>query len=215
MARNLDAKCRQCRREGEKLFLKGDKCFTDKCAIERRNYPPGQHGQKNSRLSGYGVQLREKQKLRRIYGLLERQFRTVYKKADQKKGITGENLLFSLESRLDNITYKMGFGASRSEARQIVRHNGILVNGKRVDIPSFIVKPNDVLEIAEASKKTRDPIGHWAVRKWPMNGIPRTHFELVRRLGRVTVDDIHTANLKVDGVRPLASRRKPEPMVAA
>ena len=132
MARNLDAKCRQCRREGEKLFLKGDKCFTDKCAVERRNYPPGQHGQKNSRLSGDGVQLREKQKVRRIYGLLERQFRTVYKKADQQKGITGENLLFALESRLDNITYKMGFGASRSEARQIVRHNGILVNGSFV-----------------------------------------------------------------------------------
>jgi small subunit ribosomal protein S4 len=153
VARNLDAKCRQCRREGEKLFLKGDKCFTDKCAIERRNYPPGQHGQKNSRLSGYGVQLREKQKLRRIYGLLERQFRTVYKKADQKKGITGENLLFSLESRLDNITYKMGFGASRSEARQIVRHNGILVNGKRVNIPSYQLRPGDEVEVAPKAKE--------------------------------------------------------------
>lgn len=153
MARNLDAKCRQCRREGEKLFLKGDKCFTDKCAIERRNYPPGQHGQKNSRLSGYGVQLREKQKLRRIYGLLERQFRTVYKKADQQKGITGENLLFSLESRLDNITYKMGFGASRSEARQIVRHNGILVNGKRVNIPSYQLRPGDEVAVAPKAKE--------------------------------------------------------------
>ncbi len=153
MARNLDAKCRQCRREGEKLFLKGDKCFTDKCAIERRNYPPGQHGQKNSRLSGYGVQLREKQKLRRIYGLLERQFRTVYKKADKQKGITGENLLFSLESRLDNITYKMGFGASRSEARQIVRHNGILVNGKRVNIPSYQLRPGDEVAVAPKAKE--------------------------------------------------------------
>ena len=153
MARNLDPKCRQCRREGEKLFLKGDKCFTDKCAIERRNYPPGQHGQKNSRLSGYGVQLREKQKLRRIYGLLERQFRTVYKKADQQKGITGENLLFALESRLDNITYKMGFGASRSEARQIVRHNGILVNGKRVNIPSYQLRPGDMVEVAPKAKE--------------------------------------------------------------
>jgi small subunit ribosomal protein S4 len=153
VARNLDAKCRQCRREGEKLFLKGDKCFTDKCAIERRNYPPGQHGQKNSRLSGYGVQLREKQKLRRIYGLLERQFRTVYKKADQQKGITGENLLFSLESRLDNITYKMGFGASRAEARQIVRHNGILVNGKRVNIPSYQLRPGDLVEVAPKAKE--------------------------------------------------------------
>jgi small subunit ribosomal protein S4 len=153
VARNLDAKCRQCRREGEKLFLKGDKCFTDKCAVERRNYPPGQHGQKNSRLSGYGVQLREKQKVRRIYGLLERQFRTVYKKADQQKGITGENLLFALESRLDNITYKMGFGASRSEARQIVRHNGILVNGKRVNIPSYQLRPGDLVEVAPKAKE--------------------------------------------------------------
>ncbi len=153
MARNLDAKCRQCRREGEKLFLKGDKCFTDKCAIERRNYPPGQHGQKNSRLSGYGVQLREKQKLRRIYGLLERQFRNIYHRAEQKKGITGETLLQMLESRLDNITYKMGFGASRSEARQIVRHNGILVNGKRVNIPSYQLRPGDVVEVAGKAKE--------------------------------------------------------------
>ena len=152
MARNLDPKCRQCRREGEKLFLKGDKCFTDKCAIERRNYPPGQHGQKNSRLSGYGVQLREKQKLRRIYGLLERQFRNIYHRAEQKKGITGETLLQMLESRLDNITYKMGFGASRAEARQIVRHNGILVNGKRVNIPSYVLRPGDVVEVAAKAK---------------------------------------------------------------
>ncbi len=153
MARNLDPKCRQCRREGEKLFLKGDKCFTDKCAIERRNYPPGQHGQKNSRLSGYGVQLREKQKLRRIYGLLERQFRNTYHRADQQKGVTGETLLQMLESRLDNITYKMGFGASRSEARQIVRHNGILVNGKRVNIPSYQLRPGDVVEVAAKAKE--------------------------------------------------------------
>ena len=152
MARNLDAKCRQCRREGEKLFLKGDKCFTDKCAIERRNYPPGQHGQKNSRLSGYGVQLREKQKVRRIYGILERQFRKIYHAAEQGKGITGENLLQLLESRLDTVTYRMGFGASRTEARQIVRHNGILVNGKRVNIPSYEVSPGDVIEVAEKAK---------------------------------------------------------------
>jgi small subunit ribosomal protein S4 len=152
MARNLDAKCRQCRREGEKLFLKGEKCFTDKCAIERRNYPPGQHGQKNTRLSGYGVQLREKQKVRRIYGLLEGQFRNSYAEADRRKGVTGENLLQFLESRLDTVTYRMGFGASRSEARQIVRHNGILVNGKRVNIPSFQVRQGDVVEVAEKAK---------------------------------------------------------------
>jgi small subunit ribosomal protein S4 len=152
MARNLDAKCRQCRREGEKLFLKGEKCFTDKCAIERRNYPPGQHGQKNTRLSGYGVQLREKQKVRRIYGLLERQFRKTYFAAEQMKGITGENLLQLLESRLDTVAYRMGFGSSRTEARQIVRHNGITVNGKRVNIPSFQCRPGDVVEVAEKTK---------------------------------------------------------------
>lgn len=154
MARNLDPKCRQCRREGEKLFLKGEKCFTDKCAIERRAYPPGQHGQKkNTRLSDYGVQLREKQKLRRTYGVLERQFRDIYKEADRQRGVTGENLLQLLESRLDTVAYRMGFGASRAESRQVVRHNSILVNGKRVNIPSYIVKPGDVVEVNEKSKQ--------------------------------------------------------------
>jgi len=152
VARNLDPKCRQCRREGEKLFLKGEKCFTDKCAVERRSYAPGQHGQKNTRLSDYGVQLREKQKVRRTYGVLERQFRLNYFEADRQRGVTGENLLQLLESRLDNVTYRMGFGASRSESRQIVRHNGILVNGRRVNIPSYIVKPGDVVEVAEKAK---------------------------------------------------------------
>ena len=152
MARNLDAKCRQCRREGEKLFLKGEKCFTDKCAIERRNYPPGQHGQKNTRLSGYGVQLREKQKIRRIYGILERQFRKAYHEAAQSKGVTGETLLQTLEGRLDSVAYRMGFGASRTEARQVVRHNGILVNGKRVNIPSYQCRPGDVVEVAQGAK---------------------------------------------------------------
>ena len=152
MARNLDPKCRQCRREGEKLFLKGEKCFTDKCAIEKRNFPPGQHGQRrNQRLSDYGVQLREKQKLRRIYGVLEKQFRKYYAEADRLKGITGENLLQLLECRLDNVTYRMGIGASRTEARQIVRHNSILVNGKRVNIPSYQVKPGDTVQVAPAS----------------------------------------------------------------
>jgi small subunit ribosomal protein S4 len=153
VARNLDAKCRQCRREGEKLFLKGEKCFTDKCAIERRNYPPGQHGQKNTRLSGYGVQLREKQKVRRIYGMLERQFRKFYKDASSSKGVTGEALLQALEGRLDSVAYRMGFGASRTEARQVVRHNAILVNGKRVNIPSYQVRPGDVVEVAQAAKE--------------------------------------------------------------
>jgi small subunit ribosomal protein S4 len=153
LARNLDAKCRKCRREGEKLFLKAEKCFTDKCPVERRAYAPGQHGQKkNTRLSEYGGQLREKQKLRRIYGILERQFRLIYKKAAVSKGITGETLLQNLESRLDNVAYRMGFGGSRAEARQTVRHNGVLVNGKRVNIPSFIVRPGDVVEVADRAK---------------------------------------------------------------
>jgi len=153
VARNLDAKCRQCRREGEKLFLKGEKCFSDKCAIERRNYAPGQHGQKKTRLSDYGVQLRAKQKLRRIYGILEGQFRLSYKEADRRRGITGDNLLQLLECRLDNVAYRMGFGISRSEARQVVRHNGILVNGRRVNIPSYQVKVGDVVEVAEGAKQ--------------------------------------------------------------
>lgn len=153
MARNLDPKCRQCRREGEKLFLKGEKCFTDKCAIERRAYAPGQHGQKSGqRLSGYGVQLREKQKIRRIYGVLERQFRKVYAEADRKRGQTGENLLQLLEGRLDSVAYRMGFGASRAEARQVVRHNGVLVNGQRVNIPSYTLRPGDVVELADRNK---------------------------------------------------------------
>jgi len=154
LARNLDPKCRQCRREGEKLFLKGEKCFTDKCSIERRSYAPGQHGQKqNTRLSDYGVQLREKQKIRRIYGILEAQFRSYYKDAASGRGVTGESLLQLLESRLDNVAHRMGFGSSRTEARQVVRHNGILVNGKRVNIPSYQVKPGDVIEVAEKARQ--------------------------------------------------------------
>lgn len=153
MARNLDPKCRQCRREGEKLFLKAEKCFSDKCAIERRAYAPGQHGQRSgARLSDFGVHLRAKQKIRRIYGVLEGQFRRVFAKADSRKGQTGENLLQLLEARLDASTYRMGFAGSRAEARQLVRHNGILVNGKRVNIPSYTLKPGDVVELTEASR---------------------------------------------------------------
>ena len=153
MARNLDPKCRQCRREGEKLFLKGEKCFTDKCAVERRAYAPGQHGQKSGqRLSYYGKQLREKQKIRRIYGILERQFRNIYAVAAGQKGITGESLLQLLESRLDTVCYRMGFGASRNEARQVVRHNSVMVNGKRVNIPSYRVRTGDTIEVAENAK---------------------------------------------------------------
>lgn len=152
MARNLDPKCRQCRREGEKLFLKGEKCYSDRCAIERRGYAPGQHGQKAARVSDYGLQLRAKQKIRRIYGVLEGQFRSYYKEADRRKGVTGENLLQLLEARLDSVVYRMGFGCSRTEARQVVRHNGILVNGRRVNIPSYMVRSGDVISIAEHAK---------------------------------------------------------------
>jgi len=153
LARYIGSKCRQCRREGEKLFLKGEKCFGSKCAIESRPFPPGQHGQRRSRLSDYGRQLREKQKMRRIYGVLERQFRSYYAEADRIKGNTGENLLQLLESRLDNVVYRMGFGVSRTEARQLVRHNGVTVNGKKVNIPSYAVKPGDVVAIAEKAKE--------------------------------------------------------------
>ena len=154
MARNLDPKCRQCRREGEKLFLKGEKCFGDKCAIDRRSYAPGQHGQKSGqRLSNYGVQLREKQKWRRTYGVLESQFRKTFAEAERRKGQTGENLLQLLEGRLDNVAWRMGFGASRAEARQIVRHNGVLVNGRRVNIPSYSLRPGDAVALTEAARK--------------------------------------------------------------
>jgi len=154
MARNLEARCRQCRREREKLFLKGEKCFTDKCAIERRGYAPGQHGQRSgARLSDYGKQLREKQKVRRVYGLLERQFRGVYRQAARSRGVKGERLLQLLESRLDNVAYRLGFGASRAEARQVVRHNGILVNGRRVNIPSYRLRPGDVIEVAQRAQQ--------------------------------------------------------------
>jgi len=152
VARYIGAKCRQCRREGTKLFLKGDKCFGDKCPIENRPFPPGQHGQRRTRLSDYATQLREKQKVRRIYGILEGQFRLYYKEADRRKGSTGENLLQLLERRLDNVVFRMGFGASRTESRQLVRHNGVMVNGKKVNIPSYQVKPEDVVSVAEKAK---------------------------------------------------------------
>lgn len=153
MARYTDPKCRLCRREGGKLFLKGEKCFSDKCPVEKRTYAPGQHGERRSRISDYGLQLREKQKLRRIYGILERQFSNYYAEADRRRGNTGENLLKLLEGRLDNVAYRMGFGASRAEARQLVRHNSMLVNGRRVNIPSYQVRPNDIIEVAGVAKE--------------------------------------------------------------
>ncbi len=152
MAKYTDSKCRQCRREGAKLFLKGEKCYTAKCAVETRPFPPGQHGQRRTRLSDYALQLREKQKLRRTYGILERQFRNYYKQAAKRTGSTGEVLLQLLERRLDNVVYRMGFAASRSEARQLVRHNAIAVNGVRTNIPSFVLKSDDVVSVLEKAK---------------------------------------------------------------
>jgi len=152
LARYRESVCRFCRREGSKLFLKGDRCYSDKCSVERRNYPPGQHGQSRPKHTDYGVQLREKQKVRRIYGLLEKQFRNYVHLAENMKGVTGENLLVLLESRLDNMVYRMGFAASRAEARQLVNHGHFLVNGRKVDIPSYRTKAGTVIELREKSR---------------------------------------------------------------
>lgn len=155
MARYTDANCRLCRREGQKLFLKGDRCYSTKCAMERRGYAPGQHGQGRSKASDYALQLREKQKTKRFYGLQETQFRNLFDKADRKSGITGENLLILLETRLDNVVFRLGFASSRKEARQLVNHGHFTVNGKKVNIPSYTVKPGDVIKVKE--KSTNSP----------------------------------------------------------
>jgi small subunit ribosomal protein S4 len=152
LARYTDSVCRICRRENIKLYLKGDRCYSDKCAYERRSYPPGQHGQGRKKFSDYGIQLREKQKVKRMYGLLERQFRAYFHTAERQKGVTGTNLLVLLERRLDNVVYRMGFANSRSQARQLVRHNHFFVNGKRVNIPSYLIKENDTVEVKEKSR---------------------------------------------------------------
>jgi len=144
--------CRLCRREGEKLFLKGSRCMTEKCAIERRSYPPGQHGQARQRISDYSTQLREKQKLRRIYGLQERQFRGIFERAERQSGVTGEALLQLLERRLDNVAYRLGFGSSRKEARQLVGHGHVTVNGRKLNVPGALVKAGDVVEVRERSR---------------------------------------------------------------
>jgi len=153
LARYTGPSCRLCRRENTELFLKGDRCYTDKCAIKRRNYPPGQHGQGRSKVSDYGTQLREKQKVRRIYGLLEKQFRGYFATADRMKGVTGENLLSLLERRLDNTIYRLGFASSRTESRQLVRHGHFTLNGRKINIPSIQLKAGDVLELREKSRK--------------------------------------------------------------
>lgn len=152
MARYTDEQCRICRREGQKLFLKGTRCYSDKCSISRRNYAPGQHGQKRAKLSEYGTQLREKQKTKSYYGVGEKQFRKYFEMASNKKGITGDNLLQILESRLDNVVYRLGYGSSRAQARQLVNHGQFDVNGKKVNIPSYLVKPGDIISVREIKK---------------------------------------------------------------
>lgn len=173
MARYIGPVCRQCRREGMKLFLKGERCHTEKCAIEKRNFIPGQHGKdRKPKLVGYGLQLREKQKARRYYQLMEGQFRNLFKKAAHMKGVTGENMLNFLERRLDNVIYRMGFGTSRAQSRQLVRHGHVVVNGRKVNIPSFTVRPADVIEIRESSKQNvtilaaRDATAHAPSPNW-------------------------------------------------
>ncbi len=153
MARYTESVCRLCRRENLKLFLKGERCYTDKCAIERRNYPPGQHGQARPKFSEYSIQLREKQKVKRIYGLLENQFRRTFAAAARTKGITGETLLVLLERRLDNVAYRVGFATSRAEARSLVRHGHVLVNGKKINIPSYAVRAGDLVSVRERSRQ--------------------------------------------------------------
>jgi small subunit ribosomal protein S4 len=154
MARYIDSVCKLCRRERQKLFLKGQKCFTEKCPIESRNYPPGEHGQRRrSKVSEYGIQLREKQKIKRIYGLLETQFRNYFKKANKQKGITGENLIKLLESRFDNIVYRLGLAASRNQARQLIRHRHFMINERLVDIPSYSLTAGDIIKVRDKSKK--------------------------------------------------------------
>ena len=152
MARYIGSQCRLCRRENLKLFLKGDRCYSDKCAIDRRPYAPGEHGKSRREFSEYGNQLREKQKVKRMYGVLEQQFRNYFKKAERKKGITGENLLIFLERRLDNVIFRLGFASSRNEARQLVRHSHFLVNEKKVNVPSYLIKPGDVIQLRDKAK---------------------------------------------------------------
>jgi small subunit ribosomal protein S4 len=171
MARYTAAVCRLCRREGMKLFLKGERCYTEKCAIEKRNFPPGQHGKsRRQKMAGYGIQLREKQKVKRIYGVLEDQFRRYFEAADRQRGITGETLLQLLERRFDNVVYRLGLATSRAQARQLVRHGHFLINGKKVDIPSYSVRPGDVVSVRSTSRQN-PTIAH-AIEEVKGRGIP-------------------------------------------
>ncbi|MGE5410902.1 MAG: 30S ribosomal protein S4 [Clostridiales bacterium] len=191
MARYIGAVCKLCRREKQKLFLKGSKCYSEKCLVEKKNYPPGQHGlSRRSKFSEYGVQLREKQKVKRIYGLLEKQFSNYFEEANRSKGITGENLVQILESRLDNVVFRLGFAPSRKSARQLIKHRHFLVNNKNVDIPSFLLSPGDMIQVRDKSKKldiihdalkrTKDNIYSWlAVDKAALSG---TFLQLPQRI---------------------------------
>ncbi|MBI2834297.1 MAG: 30S ribosomal protein S4 [Acidobacteria bacterium] len=185
MARYVGPVCRLCRREGMKLFLKGERCYTEKCAIEKRNVPPGQHGKtRRAKLAGYGLQLREKQKVKRMYGVLENQFRRYFEAAERQRGITGETLLQLLERRLDNVAYRLGFATSRPQARQLVRHEHFLVNGRKVNIPSYSVKAGDVISVRPSSLKTT-AIQH-ALEEVKGRGVPEwLSFDMTQTAGRV------------------------------
>lgn len=170
MARYTGSVCRICRRETMKLYLKGDRCYSDKCSVERRNYPPGQHGQNRGKFSDYGLQLREKQKIKRMYGLVEKQFKAYFKEADRQKGVTGTNFLVLLERRLDNTVYRLGFAQSRAQARQLVSHNHFLVNGRKVNIPSYLLRSGDTISIQEGSRQL--PAINEALDAMPRRGLP-------------------------------------------
>ena len=194
MARYKDEQCRRCRREGQKLFLKGERCYSDKCSVSRRNYAPGQHGQKKTKLSEYGTQLREKQKTKAFYGVGEKQFRKYFEMASNKKGITGENLLQILESRLDNVVYKLGYGSSRAQARQLVNHGHFDVNGKKVDIASYLVKPGDVISVREIKKDTAiikmnvEANGARPVPAWLEKDVENLSGKVIRLAAREDID---------------------------
>ena len=194
MARYTDEQCRICRRNGEKLFLKGSRCYTDKCSVTRRNYAPGEHGQGKKKLSEYGTQLREKQKTKSFYGVGEKQFRKYFEMAENKKGITGENLLQILESRLDNVVYRAGFGSSRAQARQLVNHGHFDVNGKKVDIPSYLIKAGDVISVREIKKENKTIKENMEVNKakpmpeWLERDIEKLQVKVIRLAAREDVD---------------------------
>lgn len=194
MARYRDAVCRLCRRERNKLYLKGDRCYTDKCSVTRKGYPPGEHGQSRQKFSEYGQQLREKQKAKRIYGILERQFRRYFKEADRRRGVTGEILLQLLESRIDNVVYRMGFARSRAEARQLANHGHFRVNDRRVDIPSYLTRPGEIIAVREKSrslpifKEIREGAGGQGVVDWLEVDPERMQGRVIRLPQREEID---------------------------